>query len=69
MTAIDALRTEPKTLAALRKAAETKTSPDELYKQRISFVYGNVNSDSGITRAKIESVLHSQIGATEANAD
>jgi hypothetical protein len=50
------LHTPPGLLNALKDAVKEPT-PDELRDQSVSFIMGSVGSDSGITRADVESAL------------
>lgn len=50
------LQTPQELLIAL-KAAVKQPTPDELRTQSVSFIMGSVGSDSGITRADVESAL------------
>lgn len=61
MNVID-LKTDPKLLATIQSARDWKSSPDELRKQRVSFIMGSLDKSSSVTREKVENVLNSQIG-------
>ncbi len=50
-------KTDEKLLGLLEKAAKQSVTRDELHRQRVSFIYGNLPSDSTITRQQVESVL------------
>lgn len=56
------LRTKESTLQALVRATRRPPSPDEIRKQRISFIMGSLNKDSHVTRAKIQEILEQQEG-------
>ena len=47
----------PQELLNALKAAVKEPTPDELRDQSVSFIMGSVGSDSGITRADVESAL------------
>lgn len=51
------LRTDPTVLAALKKAATTKVTANEIAEQRISFVYGAMNASSAITREQVKKIV------------
>lgn len=48
------LKTDPAIAKRLRKAAKKKLGRDELEKQRVSFVYGNMPAKSNVTRQQVE---------------
>ena len=56
------LSTNEALLRALKKASATTPTPEELRRQRVSFILGIVKADSGITRARVEDVLAEQEG-------
>lgn len=51
------LKTDAKLLDRLAASTKTKANKARLRKQRISYIYGALPSDSTITRDQIESVL------------
>jgi hypothetical protein len=51
------IKTDEALLKRLSASAKTKLSKDRLWKQRVSFIYGGLPSDSPITRAQVESAL------------
>lgn len=51
------IKTDPKLLARLSAAVHTKISREQLRRQRVSFIYGNLPSDSSITRDQVECAL------------
>jgi hypothetical protein len=55
-------RTNDALLRALKIAAETKLTAEDLQRQRVSFIMGVVKDDSGITRVRVEEVLAEQGG-------
>lgn len=50
-------KTSEELLRRLQEAAKRTLTKDELHRQRVSFIYGNLPDDSPITRNQIESVL------------
>lgn len=56
------LKTKESTLLALEKASHTTSSPDEIKRQRVSFIMGSLNKDSHVTRAKVQEILAEQEG-------
>lgn len=60
------LKTRPKLLDALRVAASSSQTADEVQKQRISFIMGMLDKDSNVTRAKVTQVLAAQEGKKSA---
>lgn len=52
------LKTDPALLDRLRAAAKVKMSPEQLRKQKISFIMGSLGDDSTITRERVESELN-----------
>lgn len=60
------LKTSESLLLALRNAAKTQISAEELREQRISFILGALDKESGVTREKIVKVLDDQQGKKKA---
>lgn len=56
------LKTNESTLRALERASHRTPTPDEIKRQRISFIMGSLNKDSHVTRAKIQEILAEQEG-------
>jgi len=56
------LKTDPETNDRLKKAASTQISKDELERQRISFVFGNLPADSEVTREQVERKIKNNEG-------
>ncbi len=50
-------KTDTLLLDALKDAAGTKRTQEEMHAQRVSFIMGAVNKDSGVTKERIEQVL------------
>jgi hypothetical protein len=61
------LKTKDSTLRALEDAARRRLTPDEILKQRISFVMGSLDAESPITREKVEKQLAEQRGIKAAS--
>jgi hypothetical protein len=56
------LKTKESTLQALERASRNPPTPEEMKKQRVSFIMGSLNKDSHVTRAKIQEILAEQEG-------
>jgi len=50
---IEALKTDERLLAKLRRSAAKPATKEELVRQRVSYVYGNLPDDSTITREQV----------------
>lgn len=50
-------KTDEKLLGLLARAAGHSVTREELRRQRVSFIYGNLPVDSTVTRHQVESVL------------
>jgi hypothetical protein len=61
------LKTKASTLKALENAARRRLTPDEILKQRVSFVMGSLDAESPITREKVEKQLAEQRGVKAAS--
>ncbi|WP_028681526.1 hypothetical protein [Pseudomonas chlororaphis] len=57
------LNTSPDLLLALKGAAQHKQTPEEVLEQRVSFVYGSVGSENGVTREQVRKLILEQEGA------
>ena len=51
------IKTDPKLLERLSAAAHKQATAEQLRRQRVSFIYGNLPSESSITRDQVESSL------------
>lgn len=51
------IKTDATLLKQLAASAKKKASKEQQHKQRVSFIYGGLPTDSTITREQIESVL------------
>jgi hypothetical protein len=60
------LQTDANLLRRLREAARQPLTKEELHRQKVSFVYGNLPSDSTITREQVEAVISGCEGETVA---
>ncbi|GJB76976.1 hypothetical protein ACK56M_08750 [Pseudomonas sp. s4] len=56
------LKTNPELLSALRGAAQHKQTAAEMLEQRVSFVYGSVDAQNGVTREQIRKLILEQEG-------
>jgi hypothetical protein len=57
------LKTNQKLLSAVERAASRKMTSEELREQRVSFVYGSMDSSSSVTRDRVRQMLLDQEGA------
>ncbi len=60
--ALNRLRTDNALLDALRNAASRKQTAGEIQEQRVSFVFGSLDKDSGVTKDRIRQVIAEQEG-------
>lgn len=60
---IDTPKTDDVLIEQLRASAAKPVTKEELARQRVSFVYGNLPADSTITRAKVEERIKANEGA------
>jgi len=56
------LKTAPGLLAALHEAQARKQTSQEILEQRVSFVYGSLDDDNGVTRDRVRQILTEQNG-------
>lgn len=54
------LKTDPKISDRLKQAATKELSSEELKKQRISFVFGNMPANSGVTRQQVAQKINNE---------
>ncbi|MGU3316299.1 hypothetical protein ACLBWH_12180 [Sphingomonas sp. M6A6_1c] len=59
------IRTDAALLARLRKAATTVMTGDQLRKQRVSFIHGNMPHESTMSRDEIEKALEQHEGTRQ----
>ena len=59
------IRTDAKLLARLRKAASVAMTSDQLRRQRISFIHGNLPHESTMSRDEIEKALDKHEGTRQ----
>lgn len=59
---IAALKSDASLLEALHKAVTRRLTPEEVFEQRVSFVFGSIDSDSSITREQVKQVISEQEG-------
>ncbi len=50
-------KTDPRLLRSLKRAAKRELTSEEIQKQRVSFVYGNLPNGSTLTIDQVEKVL------------
>lgn len=51
------IKTDEGLLNQLKAAAQQKLTKDQSRQQRVSFVFGNIPSDSTITRRQVEEII------------
>lgn len=56
------LDTNPALLNALKVAAQHRQTAEEALEQRVSFVYGSVGSENGVTRDQVRNLILEQEG-------
>ena len=56
------LKTRDSVLKALEAARHHRPTPEELHRQRVSFIFGSLKDSSNVTRERIESILASKEG-------
>jgi hypothetical protein len=56
------LKTNESTLQAIQRAILNPLSPEDIRKQRVSFIMGSLNTDSHVTRAQVQNILAEQEG-------
>ncbi len=64
-----ALKSSSTLTDAIHRAAARKISPDEMLEQRVSFVFGSMKQDNGVTKDQVRQAIRSQMGATQATAE
>ncbi len=64
MADILSLKTNEALLSKLKHAASHKPSSAEILDQRVSFVFGLLKPDSGMTREQVRKVIVDQEGGT-----
>lgn len=60
MAKLGNVKTASELLSALAAGAAKRPSADELFEQRVSFIYGSVGSKSNVTRDQIRKVLEAE---------
>jgi hypothetical protein len=58
------LKTDPKLLDALKRAARQTLTADEIEKQRVSFVMGSLSEKNTVTRSQVTKILAVHEGRT-----
>lgn len=56
------LKSSPQVLNALERAASRRPTSAELLEQRVSFVFGTIDRDNGVTRERVRELLLEQQG-------
>ena len=56
-------KTDPELIKRLEEAAKKPITKEQLERQRVSFVYGNLPADSTITREQVEKRIKEHEGA------
>lgn len=56
------LQTNEALLKALRDPRSKTPTPEEMQKQRVSFIMGSLSNDSSVTRARVGEILAAQEG-------
>lgn len=59
---IPEIKTGNALLKALKSAASGKLTYEELFEQRVSFVYGSLKPSSSITKDKVREIIKEQEG-------
>jgi hypothetical protein len=59
------LKSEPGLLSALQEAAKRKQTQREILEQRVSYVFGIIDSKNGVTREVVRSMLLEKDGLVE----
>lgn len=54
------LKTDPKISDRLKQAATKELTNEELKKQRVSFVFGNMPANSSVTRQQVEQKINNE---------
>ncbi|CAE6714548.1 hypothetical protein [Paraburkholderia haematera] len=57
------LKTDQNLLKKLERAADRKPSQAEIIEQRVSYVFGFMKPDSGVTREQVRDVIAGKDGA------
>ena len=57
-----AIKTSPDLLTKIRTSVAKKSSAGDILEQRVSFVFGSLAQDSGVTRERVRQVLLEQAG-------
>jgi hypothetical protein len=65
VNSIPALKTNEALLKKLSSAAARQLTSGEIFEQRVSFVFGSIDSKSGITRERVRQVIREQEGGAE----
>lgn len=63
MPGVKDLHTAPDLLTDLERSVTKRPSANELFEQRVSFIFGSMSPDSDITREQIRKALVTSAGA------
>jgi hypothetical protein len=63
-----ACRTDPKLLALLDKAAKRRITPMEVFEQRVSWCWGILGDESGLTKDQVRQMIFERYGEPSAGA-
>jgi SpoU rRNA methylase family enzyme len=64
-----ALKSKSTLMDAIHRASGKKLTPDELLEQRVSFVFGSMKQDNGVTKDQVRQAIRNQMGAAQATAE
>lgn len=59
-----AMETGARLTDAIRKASERKISQSELMEQRVSFVFGSMDNQNGVTKEQVRQAILEQVGSS-----
>lgn len=62
MPSLSRYQTPSSLLDALRESVGKRLSPEELSEQRVSFVYGSLDSESNVTKEEVRKIISNQGG-------
>jgi hypothetical protein len=64
-----AMKANDKLKAAIGRASAHKLSPTEVLDQRVSFVFGSMSKDNGVTKDRVRQVILDQVVVSEASTN
>ena len=56
------VKTDPKLLDSLARAAKRRLTPEEIEAQRLSIIFSGINPESGMTKIRIKEILDAAQG-------